>query len=40
MNTYDHMVPGANRAAVGRLDDTTGRNLWATTVPGKGDEDV
>ncbi len=30
METYGHLVPGTNRAAVDRLDDATGRNLYAT----------
>jgi integrase len=31
VDTYGHLVPGANRAAVDRLDDATGRNLYATS---------
>ena len=31
--TYGHFGPGANRAAVDRLDDATGRNLYATVDP-------
>lgn len=27
VDTYGHLVPGTNRAAVDRLDDATGRNL-------------
>lgn len=30
VDTYGHLIPGANRAAVDRLDDATGRNLYAT----------
>ena len=30
VDIYGHLVPGANRQAVDRLDDTTGRNLYAT----------
>jgi hypothetical protein len=30
VDIYDHLVPGANKAAVDRLDDATGRNLYAT----------
>ena len=30
VDTYGHLVPGANREAVDRLDDATGRNLYAT----------
>jgi integrase len=30
VDTYGHLVPGANRAAVDKLDDATGRNLYAT----------
>ena len=30
VDTYGHLVPGANRGAVDRLDDATGRNLYAT----------
>jgi len=26
VDTYGHLVPGTNRAAVDRLDDATGRN--------------
>jgi hypothetical protein len=29
-DTYGHLVPGTNRAVVDRLDDATGRNLYAT----------
>src|SRR5262245_34503163 len=39
VDTYGHLVPGANRAAVDRLDDATGRNLYATTEAARGDED-
>ena len=28
VDTYGHLVPGTNRAAVDRLDDATGRNLY------------
>jgi integrase len=31
VDTYGHLVPGANRAAVDRLDDATGCNLYATS---------
>ncbi len=31
VDTYGHLLPGANRQAVDRLDDATGRNLYATT---------
>jgi len=30
VDIYGQLVPGANRAAVDRLDDATGRNLYAT----------
>jgi integrase len=30
VDVYGHLVPGANRQAVDRLDDATGRNLYAT----------
>lgn len=30
VDTYGHLVPGANKAAVDRLDELTGRNLYAT----------
>ena len=30
VDTYGHLIPGANRAAVDRLDDATGRNPGAT----------
>ncbi len=33
VDTYGHLIPGTNRQAVNRLDDETGRNLYAT-VPG------
>jgi Phage integrase family len=32
VDIYGHLVPGANKAAVDRLDDPTIRNLSATTV--------
>jgi hypothetical protein len=32
INIYGHLVPGASKATVDRLDDTTGRNLYATGV--------
>jgi integrase len=32
VDTYGHLIPGANRQAVDRLDDTTGRNLYATAA--------
>jgi integrase len=35
VDTYGHLVPRANRAAVDRLDDATGRNLYATGIPAK-----
>ena len=35
VDTYGHLIPGANRAAVERLDDVTSRNPTATTN-GKG----
>ena len=31
VDMYGHLVPGANRAAVDRLDDATGRNLYETS---------
>jgi integrase len=31
VDIYGHLIPGANRAAVDRLDDATGRNPAATT---------
>jgi integrase len=31
VDTYGHLIPGANRAAVDRLDDATSRNPAATT---------
>jgi integrase len=30
VDIYGHLVPGANKQAVDRLDDATGRNLYAT----------
>jgi hypothetical protein len=30
VDTYGHLLPGANKAAVDRLDELTGRNLYAT----------
>jgi len=30
VNSYGHLVPGANNAAVDRVDELTGRNLYAT----------
>jgi hypothetical protein len=30
VDTYGHLVPGANKAAVDRLDELIGRNLYAT----------
>ena len=39
VDTYGHLMPGANKAAVDRLDDATGRNLYATSVPVREDED-
>ena len=33
VDTYGRFVPGANRAAIDRLDDATGRNLCATVDP-------
>ncbi|HUP36870.1 MAG TPA: site-specific integrase [Candidatus Limnocylindria bacterium] len=35
VDTYGHLVPGANRGAVDRLDDATGRNLYATNRSGE-----
>ncbi len=32
VDTYGHLVPGASKAAVDRLDELTGRNLYATEV--------
>ncbi len=40
VDTYRHLVPGANRAAVDRLDDTTGRNLYATNMPARREHDA
>jgi integrase len=31
VDTYGHLIPGANRQAVDRLDDAPGRNPDATT---------
>jgi hypothetical protein len=31
VDIYGHLIPGANRAAVDRLDGATGRNPAATT---------
>lgn len=31
VDRYGHLIPGANKAAVDRLDDATGRNLYATS---------
>jgi len=39
VDTYGHLVPGANRAAVDRLDDATGRNLYATGISVRGEQD-
>jgi integrase len=33
VDTYGHLIPGSNRQAVDRLDDATGRNLYATAAP-------
>src|SRR5262245_40602953 len=30
VDTYSHLAPGGNKAAVDRLDELTGRNLYAT----------
>jgi len=38
VDTYGHLVPGANRQAVDRLDDATGRNLYATSPSAAGVE--
>ncbi len=35
VDTYGHLIPGANRQAVDRLDDATGRNLYATSTLAK-----
>ncbi len=35
MDTYGHLIPGANRQAVDRLDDATERNLYATSTLAK-----
>lgn len=35
VDTYGHLVPGANKAAVDRLDELTGRNLYATGMKGQ-----
>lgn len=32
VDTYGHLIPGANRAAVDKRDDATGRNLYATSA--------
>jgi integrase len=32
VDTYGHLIPGANKTAVDRLDDATGRTLYATDV--------
>jgi hypothetical protein len=34
VDTYGHLIPGANKAAMDRLDDATRRNLRATRVAG------
>jgi hypothetical protein len=34
VDVYGHLVPGAHKAAVDRLDDATGRDLYATSAPG------
>jgi integrase len=39
VDTYGHLVPGDNRGAVNKLDDATGRNLYATSNPVRGDQD-
>jgi integrase len=39
VDVYGHLVPGANRQAVDRLDDTTGRNLYATNPSANEPED-
>jgi hypothetical protein len=31
VDTYGHLIPGANKAAVDRLDDATGPNPGATS---------
>ena len=33
VDVYGHLIPGANRQAVDRLDDATGRNPRATKRP-------
>ncbi len=38
VDIYGHLVPGANRQAVDRLDDATGRNLYATAPSADGAE--
>ena len=30
VDTYGHLAPGGNKAAVDKLDELTGRNLYAT----------
>jgi integrase len=40
VDTYGHLVPGANRQAVDRLDDTTGRNLYATSSSAPGSDSL
>jgi len=39
VDIYGHLVPGTNRQAVDRLDDATGRNLYATNSSGRGERD-
>ncbi len=34
VDTYGHLIPGTNKAAVDRLDDATRRNPGATSVAG------
>jgi hypothetical protein len=39
VDTYGHLIPGANKAAVDRLDDATGRNLHTTSILTTGGSD-
>jgi integrase len=32
VDVYGHLIPGANKAAVDRLDDASGRNPHATDI--------
>jgi len=39
VDTYRHLVPGTDRAALDRLDDATGRDVCVTEEPERGEQD-